>query len=275
MRKTILLTFCLSCITLLLWREITLLPDGKLHVSLLDVGQGDSILIVTPSGKQIIIDGGPNEMLLSHLSRMLPFFDRTIELLVISHPDADHITAIPAVLRRYSVNAILMTGADHSSGSYDALRAIALEKHIPILFPDPHSDIHIGDGVVLDIIWPDIHAMPKWPEYASNDLSIVIRLLYKDHSLLFTGDIEAKTEATILKSGADIRADTIKIPHHGSHTSSSSGFLLSVAPIGALLSVGRENKFGHPHADILERYRSFSIPIRSTADEGVISLVLD
>ncbi|MDP6561867.1 MAG: MBL fold metallo-hydrolase, partial [Candidatus Peribacteraceae bacterium] len=141
-------------ISLIFLREITLLPDGKLHLYVLDVGQGDSMLMVTPSGKQILIDGGPNLSTLSHLDRLLPFFDRTIEMIVLTHPDSDHITALPEVLKRYTIDHIVMTGVGHSSGRYDALLSEIQRRSIPVIYPDPSVDIVTGDGVLIDVLWP-------------------------------------------------------------------------------------------------------------------------
>lgn len=263
----------------LLMREISLLPDGKLHVHVLDVGQGDALLLVTPSGAQVLIDGGPDLSLLSRLDTLMPFFDRTIELLVITHPDADHITALPEVLNRYTVKHVLMTGTDHTSGTYDALRSIIVEQAIPVIYPNPSVDISMGDGVVLDVVWPTVvetsHRNVSTTVSSNNNQSIVLRALYKNHSILFTGDIERTAEEMILRSGADIRSDTLKVAHHGSRTSSSTGFLLAVDPDLGLISVGRDNRFGHPHGVVIDRFAYFDIPIKTTADEGMMSLVFD
>jgi competence protein ComEC len=254
-------------------REISLLPDGKLHLYLFDVDQGDAIFLVTPSGKQIVIDGGPNLTALEHLGTHMPFFDRTIDLLVLSHPDADHITALPEVLKRYDVGRILMTGAEHTSGRYESLLNSITSRKIPVLLPHEGVDVVMGDGVQLDIIWPTVDAL-RSNEFSSNDLSVVLRVLYKEHSILLTGDIEEKAENAILATGADIRSDIIKVPHHGSRTSSSTGFLLAVNPDLALISAGKDNRFGHPHSDVMDRYQLFGITQKTTTS-GVISLVFD
>lgn len=278
MQKRLFFIAGILSVSLLIVREISLLPDGKLHVHILDVGQGDAALLVTPSGEQVLIDGGPDLSLLSQLDRHMPFFDRTIELLVITHPDADHITALPAVLNRYAIGQVLMTGAEHSSGKYDALRSIIVERAIPVITPDPFVDIVMGD-IVLDVVWPVVvetsHRDVSTTTISSNDLSIVIRVLYKDHSILFTGDIERDAEEKILRSGADIRSDILKVAHHGSRTSSSTGFLLAVDPDLGLISAGRNNRFGHPHAEVVDRFRSLGIPIKTTAHEKVISIEFD
>ncbi|MDD5470212.1 MAG: ComEC/Rec2 family competence protein [Candidatus Peribacteraceae bacterium] len=251
--------------------EYSLLPDGQLHVHLLDVGQGDALLLTTPSGKQIVIDGGPDLSLLEHLGARMPFFDRTIELLVLTHPDADHISALPEILKRYRVERMLLSGIQYDSSRYAALLAGLERSRIPILLPEPRSAIAMGDGVVLEVLWPiatDAFARAA----GSNETSIVLLARYGEQSILCTGDIETAQEADLLASGTDVRSTVLKAPHHGSRTSSSTGFLLAVQPEVALISAGRENQFGHPHFDILERYGHLAIPVRSTAHEGTISL---
>ncbi len=239
------LSLALFLLSLLLIREISLLPDGKLHLHVLDVGQGDSIFVVTPSGKQILVDGGPDMRTLEHLQKHMSFFDRTIDLVLMTHPDLDHRAALPAIFERYTVRHFLT--AQNAN---------------------PHHDIVMGDGVVLDVVEMAHCAVCT---KSRNNQSVVIRVLYEDDSILLTGDIEEEAERAILASGADVRANVLKVAHHGSRTSSSTGFLLAVSPKEALISSGRGNRFGHPHTEILERLRSFHIQTETTADKGVIS----
>lgn len=256
---------------MLVYHEFSLLPDGKLHLHVFDVGQGDAMMLVSPSGKQILIDGGPNTELLTHLGEHMSFFDRTIELVVLTHPDADHVTALPDVLRRYKVDNILLAGVEHHSGRYEALLDLIAEQNVSVLLPDPKEDIVLGDNVVLDIIWPKPDVFGHDPKNV-NDTSVVMRVLYGNDSILLAGDIEEDAETAILQSGADIRADVLKVPHHGSKTSSSTGFVLAVAPELAVVSAGRNNRFGHPHTEVLNRYAALRIPVLSTANEGSLSL---
>ena len=256
----------------LLWQETLRAPDGTLHFHVFDVGQGDALLLITPSGKQVVIDGGPNTDILEHLGRTMPLLDRTIELLVLSHPDADHITGLPEVLRRYNVEAVLLGGAEHNSGRHDAFISLLAQKKIPIILANPNEDIHLGDGVTLDIIWPENGLFGTKPKDANNP-SVVFRALYKDHSLLLTGDIEEEAEEAILRSGRDIAAQTLKVPHHGSRTSSSTGFLVAIQPDVALISAGRDHSLGHPHRDVVERYEQMGIQVRTTNDERSMHLI--
>lgn len=252
-------------------REYRVLPDGKLRIHTLDVEQGDSILIVSPSGKQVLIDGGPDLSALERIGEYMPFFDRTIELLVLTHPDADHLAAFPDVLSRYKVERVLMSGIQHKSSLYSEFLDLLQKQNIPVILADSSQNIMIGDGLIFEVLWPssqDVFANIQDP----NGTSVVLMAHYGSDRILLTGDIEKEQEAIILASGIDMRADVIKVPHHGSRTSSSTGWLVAVHPKMALVSVGEENTFGHPHPDVMERYAQLDIPVRSTVEEGTISL---
>ena len=255
----------------MLRREWRLQPDGHLHVHFLDVGQGDSALIVSPSGKQIVIDGGPDLTTLEEAGKKMPFFDRSIDLLVLTHPNTDHLVSLPSLLHRYRIAQILVTGVPFELGRYEELIAAIEEEHPTVIFADPAKDLDFGDGLVLDIVWPPTDTPEReWEDV--NDASIVLRALYKDQSILFTGDIEETAEREILASGADVSATVLKVAHHGSKTSSSTGFLLEVHPSLAVISVAQENSYGHPSPSILDRFAHFKIPVKMTSTEGTISL---
>lgn len=239
----------------------------------LDVGQGDSILLVSATGKQVLIDGGPDRTALTRLGQTMPFLDRTIELLILTHPDADHVTSLPDVLKRYDVERILLTGVKHDSTIYANFLRAAEAEGAQLLFADPSVDIDMGDGLVLDIVWPGPGLLGTKPK-ASNETSVVVRAFAGDTSLLLTGDIEDGAESGILASGADIDSDILKVAHHGSRTSSATGFLLATSPRLAVISVGRQNKFGHPHPWVIKRLKHLGIPYRTTAEEGTITIPL-
>ena len=258
----------LLAINAVLAREVSLQPDGMLHLHMFDVGQGDALFLQTPSGKQIVVDGGPDEKLLSHLTRVMPALDRTIDLVILSHPNADHLTALPALLTKYEVGAVLLVGTVFDLPTYHKLLTIIDEKKIPIILPDPTVDIDLGDGVILDIIWPYNEDFGQRPEN-ENNASVVLRVLYKEHSILLTGDIEADAEMEILKSGAQLTSTILKSPHHGSKSSSTEGLLRATNPSLALISAGKGNRFGHPHQEVIDRYRSRKIEVLSTINNSV------
>lgn len=265
--------YCLfSAICLLLAHEWQRLPDQNLHVTVLDVGQGDSILITTPLNQRILVDGGPDLSLLERLGEELPFFNRRIDLMILTHSDSDHLTALPEVLRRYNVKRILLNGTAHESSRYFALLDAIDASDTEVIFADAEHDLDMGEGMTLDVLWP-IKLLFGEEVKKPNNASIVAKLLWNEHSILLTGDIEEVIEEQLLKRGTDLSADVLKVPHHGSKTSSSTGFLLAVDPEFALISVGAENTFGHPHPDVLARYEKLGIPVRRTDQEGGISMV--
>lgn len=260
----------LAGLFLLALREHTLRSPGTTIVHIFDVGQGDAAMIETPSGRHVLIDGGPDLSLLEHLGTALSFFDRTIDLLILTHPDLDHIAAFPDILRRFRVRHVLLTGIGHNLGRYDLFFGELQKNKTPLTTPDERYDIDIGDGVSLDILWP---AKTTPLPAQGNNSSIVFRLLLHGlPCLLFTGDIEEKAEHAILRSGSDISAAVIKVPHHGSKTSSSTGFLLAADPALAIISVGSENRFGHPHPEVVSRYARLGIPVRQTGRDGTVTL---
>ena len=274
LRRPLIIIGTLLCAALVLCvHEFMLLPDGHLHIYFMDVGQGDGALVVTPSGKQIVIDGGPaGGPELSEIAKHMPLTDHTIDLLVLSHPQLDHIFAFPDILRRYAVGHVLMTGITYKLARYDEFLALLKEKHVPVWIADPSHDIDLGDGVVLDVVWPPPTLLGKEMKDVNNS-SIVLRVMYHGSgAAIFTGDMEEKEERAALASGADVRATVLKAGHHGSKTSSGTGFLLAVHPTLVAISCGRNNTFGHPHKVILDRYKTLGIPFRVTAWEGTIEM---
>jgi competence protein ComEC len=204
----------------------------------------------------------------------MPLTDRTLDLLVLTHPDQDHIFAFPEILRRYQVSSVLLTGIDKESSKYKEILRLLKEQHIPLLIADPKKDIDLGDGAVLDVLWP----RPVWVgklTTKANDSGIVLRLLYGTRSVVFPADVEKPSEVAILSSGEELRGDILKAAHHGSRTSSSTGFLLAVDPSLGIFSAPIISPYGHPHPDVVARYKAFGIETRQTGREGTISVTLD
>jgi competence protein ComEC len=249
------------------------LPRGRVTFVMFDVGQGDSLFLQTPSGRQVLMDAGPDLSVLTRLGEVMPKTDRTIDLLILSHPHLDHLAAFPEILRRYRVKAVMLAGMQYPGERYREMLEEMQKKHVQILIPDPLKDLDLGDGIVLDVLWPEPGFFGRQTdEDAVNNTSVALRVLFDNQSILLAGDMEEPEEAAILKSGADVSATILKIAHHGSKTSTSTGFLLSVDPELALISAGRNNKFRHPNSEILERLSHFKIPTRITKDEGSIAL---
>ncbi|MDO8468130.1 MAG: ComEC/Rec2 family competence protein [Candidatus Peribacter sp.] len=267
-RALLILCVMLAGASFVLVRELRRIPDGHLAVHFFDVGQGDSALLVSPSGKTVLIDGGPDLSALEALGRALPLSRRSIDLLILSHPDPDHFIAFPEVLRRFEVGALLLPAIQNDEEPYRALLAIARERGVALVKADPKRDIDLNDGVTLDILWPP----DPVPSMEDNDASVIVRASYGTGSILFTGDLSVKGEETLLASGIDVSAQVLKIGHHGSRFSSSDSFLAAVHPRLAVISVGKDNHYGHPNPETLERLTKAGIPVRTTAEEGEIDL---
>ena len=258
-------------IALLPWWIITQQPDGRLHLYMLDIGQGDAILIVAPDGKQILIDGGANPVpLLTRLGDRMAPWDRTIELVVLTHADADHLGGLPELLNRYQVAQVMDSGFEHTTALYRAWRE-QLEIHSLVPQPaTPGQRWHLGRGALLEVIAPIGE-----PFENLNSNSVVLRLRYGKFCALLTGDIEADTEARLVERDVLAQCKVLKAAHHGSRTSSTQAFLDIVRPSYVLISAGRENRFGHPHTDVMERFEAMGTRIFRTDEQGTIHMTTD
>jgi len=269
-RTLLLLGAGLLICTLLLFRELQLSPYGHLQVHFLDVGQGDSALLITPTGRTVLIDGGPDLSALEQLGKLLTLSARNIDLVIVSHPDPDHFVAFPEVLRRYTIGALILPPINNTEARYLGLLAAAKERNVPVMIADPSRDLEISDGLMLDFLWP---AVPV-PFKDDNDNSIVLRASFGTGSVLFTGDISDRAEEMMLAQGIDVSADILKVSHHGSKTASTDAFLTAVHPRLAVISVGKDNTYGHPNPDTLGRLKYAKIPVRTTMQEGTIDIPL-
>ncbi len=249
-------------------REYALMPDGKVHIRFLDVGQGDSALLTLADGKRILIDGGPDWSTLEKLGDYMPFFDRRIDMLILSHPNADHMMSFPEVLRRYSVGTLITSGTVYDSGTYQATLSGASLYGVPLVIMHAGQNILLGSDS-LEALWPPEH-MPAGMSKDANNESLTLRFTHAGKRVLFTGDIESIVEKTLIEAGVDLKADMLKVPHHGSKTSSSTGFLLAVQPRIAVISVARDNSYGHPNAGVVQRLQSIGSEVRRTDLEGDI-----
>lgn len=260
------------CIGLLLaGRELTYRTDGKTHAEFFDVGQGDSALMTFPDGTRMLIDGGPDWSTLEHLGQALPFFDRTIDIVVLSHPNADHMMSLPEVLRRYHVRTLLTAGTVFSSGRYTATLSGAALAGTQLLALSAGDHIDLTNATIR-VVWPPKSRPPTMSKNENND-SLTLLIETPKKRILFTGDLESIVERTLVEAHADVRADILKVPHHGSKSSSSTGFLLAVQPTVAIISVGKNNGYGHPSSDVIRRLQAIGTDIRRTDQEGSIELM--
>ena len=246
---------------------------GILEVDFFDVGQGDSIFITTVEGHQILLDGGPDSTVLDRLEEEMPPLDRSIDLVILSHPDYDHLTGLIEVLKRYEVENVLWTGIEKKSDGLAEWNRLLEKEGCNVIIA--RSDLNISFGLeYIDIVYPFDSLKGEIVEDANNT-SIVFKLVYGDTSFLFTGDIFKEIENDILEKGENIESDILKIAHHGSKTSTSESFLSAVNPNAAVISVGSTNTYGHPSPGTLELLEKYGINIFRTDIKGNIKLISD
>lgn len=225
--------------------------DGKLHLYFLDVGQGDSIFVEAPSGEQILIDGGSGNKVIYELAEIMPFFDRSIDWVVLTHPDMDHVGGLIDVLKRYEVEKVLITGVNSESSYY--IEFLKATKGAEVVIADG-GEFNVGN-VEFDILYPFENVFSE-RFLKGNDSSIVMKMVYEDVKVLLTGDVELDGEIELLEAGVDLRADILKVGHHGSATSSSVEFLEAVGADVFVIQCGKDNRFKHPHKEVLDRLKS-------------------
>jgi competence protein ComEC len=228
-------------------------PDGKLHVSFLDVGQGDAILLRMPNGQDILIDGGPDPHKINlELSESLPFWDRTIDLVVCTQPQADHVTGLVEVLQRYHVEQVLDPRVPYDSAIYQEWIRLIETKGIGHSVARAGQQIDLDNGVEMEILNPPENLWEGTSHDVDNN-GVVLRLSWNNVSFLFTADIRAEAELELIMQRANLKATILKVAHHGSDTSTTQHFLAAVDPEVAVICVGADNSFGHPGSEALER----------------------
>lgn len=246
----------------------------NLEVDFLDVGQGDSILIKTPYGQNILIDGGPNDGVIDNLSKKLSWYDRRIDLMILTHPHDDHVTGLVDVLKRYDVKKILYTGVVHNAPNYLEWLEIIQNKKIPLVIIDRPQQISLGADCSFDILYPQESILGQAVSNLNNS-SIVSLLDCKKKKFLFMGDAEKEVEEELLSLdlSEDIKEiDVLKVGHHGSDTSSSEDFLNLTKPKIVIIQVGADNDFGHPSLRIIKRLERVGAEILRNDEIGTIGI---
>ncbi|MDQ1299646.1 MAG: Competence protein ComEC [Patescibacteria group bacterium] len=247
---------------------------ANLTVSFLDVGQGDAILIEGPTGIEMLIDGGKDRSVLRELPRVMGPLDRSIDVVVATHPDADHIGGLPGVLSRYSVGWFFEPGKEGESSMYESLVvAVDRERGIEEGMLRNGMRIHLGGGAYADILHPEENVAQL---RETNDASIMMRVVYGETEFMLTGDAPSWVEDRVVRRyGSIIQSDVLKAGHHGSKTSTSPAFLAAVDPGVVVVSAGKDNSYGHPHQDVVARILESGATLVSTITEGTITFVSD
>lgn len=255
-------------------------PDFLLHVNFYDVGQGDAIFIQTYMGNKIIIDGGPSDAVLRHLGEDLPFFDRSIDMLILTHAHTDHVAGLIDIIKRYHVKRVVLPEVQFESGPYSEFLKLIEEKKIEKIFARAGQRIYLDNATVFDIYYPNgkIGGLTSSGKYQLesddlNDTSIVGKLSFGNNKLLLTGDAGIEVERQLLPQ-YDLDSDLLKVGHHGSRHSTSKEFLAEVTPAYAVIQVGKNN-YGHPTEDALNNLQSAQAQIFRNDQDKTIRFVSD
>ena len=256
-------------IWLLAWQ---LARPQPLVLAFLDVGQGDAIYIEAPNGNQLLIDAGEGKQILPALAGVMPFYDRSLDVVLATHPDADHIGGLASVLESYEVVGIMDTGLSSDTATYRAfLEAVEEEikdskNNSQNLVARAGARINLGNNVYLDILWP----RQVFANQEANGASVVARLVYGETSALLTGDAPVVVERALLTTYPDFRSDILKVGHHGSKTSSDPAFLKAAAAQYAIISAGAGNRYGHPTQTVLDKLAAAGAQVLRTDAAGTI-----
>lgn len=278
-KGAILLSFSVVFLVAIVLIQYSKFHDGKLHIVICDVGQGDAIFIRTPKGSDILVDGGPNDEVLSCLSSNMPFWDRTVEIVILTHPDADHSTGMIDVIERYGVIQLITQKVPGKTKIFERLMDGLAEKKLAAKYSYQGDLIKEGESLALKILWPSKEAVKISEQNISksniklNELSIVFELKYENFEGLFTGDAGSWVLESIASDVGDI--DFLKVPHHGSKTGISSPLLSIIDPELAVISSGKENRYGHPSSFTLDLLNLSDVKTLRTDQEGEIEIVSD
>jgi competence protein ComEC len=269
----------LAAMNFFVWQEVFALSGPKyLKVNFLDVGQGDSAFIETPSGQQILIDGGPSGAVVGKVASKMPFWDRSLDLVILTHPEKDHMQGLMEVLKRYKADYILWTGVKKTAPEYQEwLNILAKQKQMgaKILIAKAGQQIKTGN-VLIDTLYPLESLAGKELKNTSNDTCVVTKIIYGKKSFLFTCDISTVVEKKLIDyENAFLKTDVLKVAHHGSKYSSSELFLAAAAPSLAIISDAKNNSYGHPAPETLKRLGKFDIKIERTDQLGDVQVQSD
>jgi competence protein ComEC len=228
-------------------------PDGQLHITVLDIGQGDAILVDAPSGATMLVDGGPDpELTLRRIGANLPFFARRIDLVMLTHPHQDHVAGLVEVAERFSVGAILHAGITFENPSYDRLLTVAHVSGVDVGIARAGQLIALDATTSVRVLYPTVdEASAPLPDGDINNGSVVVLLAHGGFSALLTGDAEAPVEAALLARHALAPVELLKVGHHGSRSSTTPGLLDALQPSIAVISAGVDNEYGHPAPETL------------------------
>ena len=254
--------------SILIYQNITY-NDKRLHVVFCDVGQGDAIFVRTPNGSDILVDGGPDDSVLSCLGKHMPFWDKTLELMVLTHPDADHVTGLIDVIKRYKVIRFYTSKVEGKTDTYKQFLKTLQKADIKQNYLWQGDKFTFKERLTIETLWPT----QEWKGLSINSFSVAQLLTYKNFKVLLTGDLDAEQMVQFFSLAGEI--NFLKVPHHGSRFGLTAEILDILNPKIAVISVGKNNKYGHPAPFTLELLKDKNIKILRTDRDGKIEIVSD
>lgn len=272
--RVIVLALFLSLAGIIWWLPTIQTADNCrcLTVSFLNVGQGDAVYIRTADNYEMLVDGGRDATVLRELSKQQSFFDRTIDMVVATHPDSDHIGGLIDVLRRYRVEILLLTETVNDTPAAAAFSEAVASENAATIYAEAGQRFLLGASTTITIYSP----RGDESNWSSNNASIVMKISYGTTDVLLTGDAPAGVEDYLVGAyGADLDAEILKLGHHGSRTSTSELFLDTVTPDWAVVSAGLDNRYNHPHQEVIERVFARDIPTLHTGADGTVTFQTD
>ncbi|OGF51816.1 hypothetical protein A3I27_00430 [Candidatus Giovannonibacteria bacterium RIFCSPLOWO2_02_FULL_43_11b] len=261
----------LLIIAVLAWNEAFGLGEDKLKFYMLDIEQGDAIFIETPSGNQILVDGGPDRRILEELGKIMPFYDRSIDLIILTHPHLDHAGGLLEVLKNYNVGEFMDVGDSYNLAEYGELKKLIEDKKIKYETVHRGLKIYLDREVSLLVLTPEKLIKSDNP----HDNNVVSRLSYGKIDFLLMGDAEKGEELRLVQEGDNLESEVLKVGHHGSKTSSNPLFLEKVKPEYALISVSAKNRYGHPAQITLDNLLAAGAKIFRTDIDSIIEFKTD
>ena len=265
-----------AVLNVFLWQNVFKSNSDNLEVYCFDIGQGDAIYFRTPGGQDVIVDGGPNSKIVTKLGERMPFYDRKVELMILTHPDADHITGLVDVLEQYEVEQVLYTGLEKDSAVFRKWKKLIEEKEVPMTIALIGQRIDFDENIFMEIYHPFEDLSGQKVDDA-NATSIVGKLVFKENEFMFTGDIDQAVENDIMDEIGleNLRVDVLKVAHHGSKNSSDLEFLKATASDYAIIQSGEKNSYGHPHEEVLESLEVVGVEVLRNDVDGDIKCVSD